>query len=83
VGGGKGKIVSPGTVAPDPGLLMKADPGEEVNLYDDPSLGEVRAQMHKRLDAWNLEVGERGMATEYEATLMFPDKIGHLKMPEK
>ncbi len=61
---------------------LKADPGEQVNLYDDPSLEEVRAQMQKRLDAWNLEVGDQGMATEYEATLMFPDKIGHLKMPE-
>jgi len=39
-------------------------------------------EMQARLDAWTLEVGDKGMATEYEATAMFPDKIGDLVMPD-
>ncbi len=57
------------------------DPGESLNLYDDPQYKEIREEMHKRLEAWNLEVGDKGMETEFEAVAMFPDKIGHLEMP--
>ncbi len=58
------------------------DPGEMVNLADDAGYSQVREDMQKRLDSWTLEVGDRGMETEYEACYMFPDEIGHLVKPE-
>ena len=62
---------------------LSRDPGETKNLAEDPQYQEIRSQMQKRLDAWTHTVGDRGMETEYEAVGMFPDKIGHLKMPDK
>ena len=59
------------------------DPQESVNLFDDEKYAEAREHLMKRLDAWTLEVGDKGMETEYEAVTMFPELIGHLKMPEK
>jgi len=59
------------------------DPGEAHNLADDPAMADVRKDMEARLKAWQAEVGDRGMATEYEAVAMFPDKIGHLEIPEE
>ncbi len=59
------------------------DPGESVNLALDEAYLEVRQEMQKRLDAWTLEVGDKGMETEYEAVDMFPDRIGHLEKPSK
>jgi uncharacterized sulfatase len=61
---------------------LESDPKEKVNLYDDPAYLKVKNDMHQRLDKWTLEVGDEGMATEFEATEMFPEKIGHLEMPE-
>jgi hypothetical protein len=60
---------------------LSQDPGESVNLAEDADFQDVRSEMQKRLDAWTLEVGDRGMETEYEAVDMFPEKIGHLKKP--
>lgn len=57
------------------------DPQESVNLFYDETSKEIREDLKKRLQHWTREVGDRGMATEYEAVDMFPDKIGHLKMP--
>jgi len=62
---------------------LSKDPGESRNLADDTGYQAVRLDMQKRLDAWTLEVGDKGMETEYEAVDMFPDKIGHLKKPVK
>jgi len=62
---------------------LSKDPGESRNLAEDTDYQKVRLDMQKRLDAWTLEVGDKGMETEYEAVDMFPDKIGHLKIPSK
>jgi uncharacterized sulfatase len=62
---------------------LKNDPSETTNLYEDAGHLEIREEMRKRLEAWTVEVGDRGIETEYEAVEMFPDKIGHLEMPEK
>jgi N-sulfoglucosamine sulfohydrolase len=59
---------------------LSEDPSESVNLYEEEAYAAIRADMEKRLQFWTLEVGDKGMATEYEAVEMFPDKIGHLKM---
>jgi len=59
---------------------LSKDPSELVNLYEDKAYTAIRADMENRLHIWTLEVGDRGMETEYEAVEMFPDKIGHLKM---
>ncbi len=69
-------------LAPEWGLYdLVNDPKEEVNLYGNEQYASIMEDMHNRLEAWNLEVGDKGMETEYEAVAMFPDKIGHLKMP--
>jgi uncharacterized sulfatase len=60
---------------------LSNDPGESINLAGKADYQKVRAEMQKRLDVWTLEVGDKGMETEYEAVDMFPDKIGHLKKP--
>ncbi len=60
---------------------LEEDPGETTNLYEEEAYLEIREEMLKRLAAWAGKVGDQGMATEYEATFMFPDKISHLKMP--
>jgi uncharacterized sulfatase len=62
---------------------LGSDPGESVNLASNEAYQEVQQEMQKRLDAWTLEVGDKGMETEYEAVDMFPDKIGHLEKPSK
>jgi len=62
---------------------LSKDPGESANLANEADYQDVREDMQKRLDAWTLEVGDRGMETEYEAVDMFPNKIGHLMMPKK
>jgi len=59
------------------------DPGESLNLANDEAYKEVRQEMQQRLDALTLEVGDKGMDTEYEAVDMFPDRIGHLEKPSK
>lgn len=60
---------------------LSKDPEESVNLASEADYQDVREDMQKRLDAWTIEVGDKGMETEYEAVDMFPDKIGHLKKP--
>ena len=75
-----------GGVSKSPEFLLfdlNSDPKETTNLYDDESYLQARNKMHKILDKWTKEVGDKGMETEYEAVGMFPDKIGHLKMPDK
>ena len=59
------------------------DPLESVNLYEDEKYAEIRENLIKRLEFWTLEVGDKGMETEFEAVAMFPETIGHLKMPGK
>ncbi len=54
------------------------DPLESVNLYDDEKYAETTDHLTKRLEFWTREMGDKGMDTEYEAVVMFPDKIGHL-----
>ncbi len=56
------------------------DPGETVNLADDKEYSDVREEMQRRLNSWILKVGDKGMATEFEAVDMFPDEIGHLQV---
>jgi uncharacterized sulfatase len=61
---------------------LQVDPRERNNLYDDESYAGVRKRMHKVLDKWTREVGDRGMGTEYEAVPMFSDRL-HLKYDKK
>ncbi|UCG58471.1 MAG: sulfatase [Phycisphaerales bacterium] len=51
------------------------DPDESVNLASDPSHAKTFEEMREKLNAWNLKVGDRGMATELEAVAMFPDRL--------
>ena len=60
---------------------LASDPQESVNLAYEEDYQAVRQELQERLDAWTLEVGDKGMETEYEAVDMFPDKIGHLEKP--
>jgi len=62
---------------------LQNDPGEVENLYEDAQYAEIREHLTKRLEFWTLEVGDKGMETEFEAVGMFPETIGHLKMPQK
>lgn len=69
--------------APEWGLYdLLNDPLESVNLFEDEQYAETVKDLMKRLEFWTLEVGDKGMETEYEAVDMFPDKIGHLKQAE-
>ena len=58
---------------------MVNDPEESVSLAYDEKYGEIREDMEKRLECWSLQVGDRGMETEYEAIDMFPEELGHMK----
>jgi uncharacterized sulfatase len=51
------------------------DPGESVNLAYDEKFREIREDMEKKLECWTLQVGDRGLETEYEAIDMFPEDI--------
>ena len=62
---------------------LKNDPGEAENLYENAEYAEIREDLTKRLEFWTLEVGDKGMETEFEAVGMFPDTIGHLKILKK
>ncbi len=55
------------------------DPAESVNLAYDEKFREVREDMMKRLESWTVQVGDRGMETEYEAIDMFPESLGHMR----
>jgi hypothetical protein len=54
---------------------LKNDPGETRNLARDPSCGEIMKHMKSRMEYWKTKVGDAGMATEYEAVAMFPDRL--------
>ncbi|MCK4751143.1 MAG: hypothetical protein KAT15_28990, partial [Bacteroidales bacterium] len=55
------------------------DPAESVNLAYDEKFSEIREDMMKRLEFWTVQVGDRGMETEYEAIDMFPESLGHMR----
>jgi arylsulfatase A-like enzyme len=55
------------------------DPAESVNLAYNEKFMEIREDMMKRLEFWTVQVGDRGMETEYEAIDMFPESLGHMR----
>jgi len=56
------------------------DPGETKNIAEDLTHSAARKEMQQRLDAWTVKVGDKGMATEFEAVEMFPNEIGHVEV---
>lgn len=46
---------------------LQDDPFELVNLADEPSLAQVRADLETHLEAWMSAHGDKGVATEEEA----------------
>ena len=53
------------------------------SVFEDETSKEIREDLEKRLQHWTRKVGDKGMATEYEAVDMFPEKTGYLKMPSQ